>query len=590
MIDSFKSLATLLCDGREPDSLVSFGRSGEHTWADFVSQVESLAIRLAKAGPGRWLFLSDDSHACAVAFMALAHTGSTMVMPPNRQPGTIRRIRKGVMGAIVDPELDVEELGSLPVLDPLGLSTSDSMPFAELARDAVAAEFLTSGTTGDAASVPKALRHLDDELASLETRFGSLFPRDARVFATAPHQHFYGILFRVLWPLAAGRPFCTETFLHPEELLARMPDARTAILASTPAHLKRMGSMTSGASVLERCVVVFSSGAPMDEETARAVTARSGVAPFEAFGSTETGGVACRRQLASPLWETFPGVSIAADPDGNLVVRSPFVSSESGEITLGDRVELAEDGRFRLLGRSDRVVKIGGKRLSLPEMEAWLQNHEHVAEVALVALDAGPELRVHAVVVPSASGWAALESEDRRTVARTLTRHIASEWDAILHPRAWRYVTELPRDERGKVSRILLSELFDRSREAAEPLANPEQRVLDPVVLSEDRSDKRLRRRLRVPADLAYLDGHFESFPVVPGVAQLRWVIEAARDLIGREPEVETIEALKFGSVLRPDQAFDLEVTLENPTRLGFRLVEGDVVFASGRCSLRDFS
>lgn len=589
MHGSFLSLATLLRDGREPDALVSFGRAGERTWSDLVSHTARLTTSLAKAGSGRWLFLSDDSYACAVAFLAAAHTGSTLVLPPNRQPGTIRRIRKGVVGAVVEPDLGVQELGALPRLHPLGASTPLPESFGALPRGAVVAEFLTSGTTGDAESVPKALRHLDDELASLEAGFGSLFPDDARVFATAPHQHIYGILFRVLWPLAAGRPFCSETFLHPEELLPHMPVSRTAILATTPPHLKRMSVMAGAANVLARCAAVFSSGAPLDEEIARAATARGGITPIEAFGSTETGGVASRRQLESPLWQPFPGVEIDASPDGNMIVRSPFVSTESGEIELADRVSLADGGRFQLLGRSDRVVKIGGKRLSLPEMEAWLQTHEHVAEVALVALDAGTELRVHAVVVPSASGWAALESEDRRTVARTLTRHVATEWDPVLLPRAWRYVEELPRDERGKVTRAALAALFERSAVVSEPLARA-QPVLDPEVLSEDRSDKRLRRRLRVPADLAYLAGHFESFPVVPGVVQLRWVLESARDLIGREPAVERIEALKFGSVLRPDQSFDLEVMLRGEGRLHFRLVDGDVVFASGRCVFGDLA
>jgi acyl-coenzyme A synthetase/AMP-(fatty) acid ligase len=39
---------------------------------------------------------------------------------------------------------------------------------------------------------------------------------------------------------------------------------------------------------------------------------------------------------------------------------------------MDDGIELMPDGRFRLLGRLDRVVKIEEKRLSLPEMEARL--------------------------------------------------------------------------------------------------------------------------------------------------------------------------------------------------------------------------
>ena len=66
--------------------------------------------------------------------------------------------------------------------------------------------------------------------------------------------------------------------------------------------------------------------------------------------------------------------------------------------------------------------------------------------------------------------------------------------------------------------------------------------------------------------------------------------LEAARDLLGREPAVRSIEALKFGNMLLPEQSFDLEVTLRGPDRLRFRLVDGDIVFASGRCVFGDTS
>jgi 3-hydroxymyristoyl/3-hydroxydecanoyl-(acyl carrier protein) dehydratase len=72
---------------------------------------------------------------------------------------------------------------------------------------------------------------------------------------------------------------------------------------------------------------------------------------------------------------------------------------------------------------------------------------------------------------------------------------------------------------------------------------------------------------------------------VVAGVVQVRWVMDAAAALLGAPPRVKSLEALKFHSVLRPGDAFYLEVE-RNGDRLRFRLFDGDRIFSSGRFRL----
>ena len=45
-----------------------------------------------------------------------------------------------------------------------------------------------------------------------------------------------------------------------------------------------------------------------------------------------------------------------------------------------------------------------------------------------------------------------------------------------------------------------------------------------------------LERRLEIPDDLAQLEGHFDGFPVVAGVVQLAWALDAMADWLGRRP------------------------------------------------------
>ena len=108
-----------------------------------------------------------------------------------------------------------------------------------------------------------------------------------------------------------------------------------------------------------------------------------------------------------------------------------------------------------------------------------------------------------------------------------------------------------------------------------------------PRVLEHAHSARSCERLLKVPADLEYLAGHFPGFPVVPGIAQIGWVLDATRDVLGAPPTLRGIEALKFKRLLRPADVVRLRVEM-SPDRgaLDFRLWDDAGVVSSGRLRL----
>jgi 3-hydroxymyristoyl/3-hydroxydecanoyl-(acyl carrier protein) dehydratase len=254
---------------------------------------------------------------------------------------------------------------------------------------------------------------------------------------------------------------------------------------------------------------------------------------------------------------------------------------------MGDRVELCGDG-FRHLGRADRVVKVGEKRLSLPEMEQHLAAHPWVAEAALLLRHLGGEARVHAVVALAPDGRAALARAGRRGLRAALETHLAERYDPVVVPRAWRIAPRLPRDAQDKLPAAALSALFDGDEEGdAEPRATGRPRA--PRLLSEAREARRIERRLAVPEDLAQVEGHFEGFPVVPGVVQLAWALAAAAALLGSEPELCALEALKFPVPLRPGGSVRVCVEVAADRKaLRFSVHADGAVTASGRARLAE--
>jgi len=588
-----KPLSRLMVDPPPVERAVAFRRDHEIHAGELLHDVASLTARLRAVGPGRFLLITDDSYAAAVGLLALAGSGGIAVLPPNRQAETLRALAQDAVGVLGDGAAT----GALPAFELLAgagaTPVSDVGPTAELLReldrDAPLIEFRTSGTTGDGRPVVKALRHLEDEVVALEARFGAALPQAARIFATASHQHIYGLLFRVLWPLASGRPFQAETLLHQQELLPRIAAAKSAGLVTTPVHLKRLAASRGLELLRGICAAVYSSGGPLDAETAESVADQLAVAPYEIFGSTETGGVATRRRdVDGEVWRPLPHVTVhRREQDARIEVESPFVSAGDDvgggrmRALMGDRIETAPGSGFVLLGRADRTVKIAEKRLSLPEMERLLCEHEHVAEAALFVFEVAGRERVHAVVVPTDAGRACCVAEGRRGFGLVLSEHLGRHFDPVMLPRAWRVVDALPRDPQDKLPLKSLAALFADGG----GLERPRQ----PRVVAERRVVGAIERRIDVPDDLAQLEGHFDAFPVVPGVVQLAWALDAAAEWLGERPVLAGVEALKFPVPLRPGCSVTLRVEHSgHGTKLRFSLHDGDVVYAVGRLLLAE--
>jgi len=571
------------------DAPLAFGSRGDRCRADFARDVARMAAAVASVGRGRWLVDTADRYLAAVGLFALAESGSVAVLPSAGPADPQAAWGADAVGLLAESESSETPLVATALAGSAGapIESGDR-------RGRPWVEFRTSGTSGAGQPVVKAVRHLEDEVRILEARLGRGLPATTRIFATAAHRHIYGLLFGVLWPLASGRAFQRDILLHARELLPRLEECAASVLVTTPVHLKRMAESANLEALRGRCLRVFSSGGPLDEAVAHEVADRLGCAPFEIFGSTETGGVAirCRREggganasgeATQEEWEPMPEVLVrVVAPDGRAEVTSPFVSTGERQsdgrtcTVMGDRIEMRPGGRFVLLGRADRVVKIAEKRLSLPEMERTLCGHPFVAEASLLVREIARESRVHAVVALSGAGREEFVREGSRCCRGALVAHLAKRYDRVFLPRAWRFVAALPRDGQDKIPQAALRALFDA------PSAS--DRSSSPRTLGEKRSEEMFERRLEVPADLVHGAVHFPGNPLVPGVVQLDWALRAAGDWLATPLVLIGLKGLKYPEPLVPGGRVTLR--LERgvaSTAIRFRLFDGERVHLDGR-------
>lgn len=562
------ALPDLFNRGRADDHPVAHDGQRLIVWREFSTRVSRLAATLRQRAETRWLLTSDDPLDFTAELFALLHSGKQAVIPPNTRPGTLE-----ALAATFDARLDTLTVGD----------ASPTFPLAAIDPHQAIIDLYTSGSTGEHKQVRKTLAQFDAEVAVLESLRGEKIGA-AAILATAPHQHIYGLLFRIFWPLASGRVFDAVTCAHPDMLEERLAVFGHAALISSPAQLTRLPELLPLASLQPKPVAVFSSGGPLPGSAARALADGLGEAPIEVFGSTETGGVAWRQQAGADgdLWTPFPCHTVTASDTGALTLRSPFLADDAPWV-MDDGIALMADGRFRLLGRLDRIVKIEEKRLSLPDMESRLLAHDWVDSAAAVALN-GHRQSIGAVVVLNDQGKAALRASGKRAVALTLRAHLADHFDTVLLPRHWRFPEQLPANERGKVADAALASLFESP--AVTPGAAPDLPLLPDVTAVNFAEGNRSHvvLDLHVTPDIAHFAGHFPGAPLLPGVVQVDWAVRFARRHLSLKGNFSALENLKFLGVIPQNSRLQLALNWDaERRRLDFAYTTPQRKYSAGR-------
>ncbi len=546
---------------RPSGALLGRSPAGPLLLRDFLPQVRAwraLCLRL----PGRDAALySEDSTVFAAALLGAWLAGKTVWLAADTLPGSCQALANRV---------DVF-LGEFPPQWPAWQPVeADHAAPADIAPVTLAADFPalvvhTSGSTGVAQAIPKRLAQLGSEVAMLEAFFG---PRlgEAEIIATVSHQHIYGFLFKVLWPLAAGRVFQSGRLHFPEQLQQALSE-RDCVLLTSPAHLKRLPSHLPWHTAHPWLRAVFSSGGPLPADAALAARALLGQPPIEVYGSSETGGIAWRQCTSSDAptpWEALPGVAWRiTEAEGLLEVRSPHLADE-GWLRLADQADACDERRFILRGRSDRIVKIEEKRIALEAVERALLASGLVSEVRVIVRDAAAARRqtLMAFAVPSARGQALLAEGGKALLNRRLRESLAGTVEAVAWPRQWRYLTRMPLDAQGKLTQAhLLAAREDALEDFRQDAPGGEDPTpCEPRLRLLEQTPHRVLYELAVPAELLYFRGHFPGAPVLPGVAQVDWAIRYGRLHFGLPPFFQGMQTLKFQHIIHPECSVFLEL------------------------------
>ncbi|MEN2395257.1 AMP-binding protein [Pseudomonas halotolerans] len=519
----------------------------------------SLAASLQARGVRRLAVHLEDAADLAVALLGAWRAGVCVLLPADLQAQTRQRWSADVDLWLTDHPTDIR-------LDDLQQAPLEA---TELDLDQCWLSLCTSGSSGEPKRIEKNLRQLSNEVQALEQLWGAdLGP--ACMIGSVATQHIYGLLFRVLWPLCAGRTFVRRQLAFPEDLQRASRQYPAFAWVASPALLKRMGDNLDWPA-LSGVRRVFSSGGALPTEAAQSLHQRLGQWPTEIFGSSETGGIAWRQ--GAGLWQPFADVKLSQDSDGALLIASPYLPAGHVEHTA-DAARIAEDGCFELLGRLDRIVKLEEKRISLPMLEQALMTHDWVSEARLGVVQEN-RASLGALLVLSESGLHALRNLGRRAVTEALRHHLNEHCETLALPRRWRWLRQLPLNPQGKLPQAEVEALLMAARPKA------------PEVLEQIETDGQWSLQLAVPPDLAYFSGHFPTAPVLPGVVQVDWALSLGRTLMDLPPRFVGMEVLKFQQLVRPGDEIQLHLRFDRERgKLYFAYRNDTAACSSGRIVL----
>lgn len=108
--------------------------------------------------------------------------------------------------------------------------------------------------------------------------------------------------------------------------------------------------------------------------------------------------------------------------------------------------------------------------------------------------------------------------------------------------------------------------------------------VYHPIVKQETVDGDNVHLVLEIPENLYYFQGHFPQAAVLPGVAQLDWVMSYLAKFYGVDKrEMASVDALKFQIIVRPGYVVDLKLSKLKPTKYGFSYSSEYGQHASGK-------
>ncbi|MEY2449222.1 MAG: hypothetical protein QOH79_2698 [Acidimicrobiaceae bacterium] len=393
-----------------------------------------------------------------VAYLALAKLGAITA-------GINPRMRDDERARVV------ERLQPDVVLDSVR-SASGPVPALSPDPDRIVTIVFTSGTSGEPKGAVFTNRQLE-AITRIDAGGLDVWGSGGPLLGGTQFCHI-GFMTKLQWYLRLGCTVLVQPRWRADVSLRLIAEHRMRGVGGVAAQIALLLREPDFDSYDLTCVeTIVVGGGPSPPELVREARERFGAAYSIRYSSTESGGVCTATAFDAPDDEALytvgrprPGVEVRIADDGELLVRSPAAMTgywrdpertaaaidREGWLHTSDLGELDDDGRLRIVGRTNDMYIRGGYNVHPLEVESVLVEHPAVAAVAIASRpdDVMGEIGVAVVVPVDPAAPPALDD----------LRSFASERLAAYKlPEAIRIVDALPITSMEKLDRTALKQM-----------------------------------------------------------------------------------------------------------------------------------
>lgn len=413
-----RTLAIELDTGRE----VSFG--------ELLARVETLAskLRTRGLGPGKSLVIHlYNSIDAMVVHLAAQYIGARScfvdaLVQPKALPYYVEITDCALLvtrcsnqelceaGLAQTPVILADEI---PALTEPAPARRPGAPY-DWPRDAVCYVYFTSGTTSEPKGVMlSGANH--ESFTRICTQYWQPVTAESRHLCFVPFSHGFGTIFLVPLALRTGGALYILRAFHPMRVIDAIAHHGITHIYGVPSHYQQLLRMPGAACTLSKLKMAFCAAAKLEHELMLRWEEASGTVLCEGYGLIETccgttwrvgvpsRGTGDMGPCPDPHLAEFAIFDeemrrLGPGETGQIAVRGQSVMQGylkretltaqvmvDGWFLTGDEGHITADGELFLTGRIKDIINIAGIKVSPFEVEAVLQNHPAVAEVAVVA-------------------------------------------------------------------------------------------------------------------------------------------------------------------------------------------------------------
>ena len=424
--------------------------------AQFLADVEAVKNQLPNS---QHIFnMCADRYHFAVGLAAAIVTGRISLLPSTHTPDMVRQMQVFApdvfcLHDLVHCEIDLPKFQfpalttNATTIDSATDSTIDSsLNIPQIDSAQLVAIVFTSGSTGTPVPHHKYWGTLQGSVLAEAKRIGLPQEQNAgTIIGTVPAQHMYGLESSVLLALQSGHALSSKQPFYPADIVCALENVPAPrILVSTPVHMR----MLLEAKIdIPEVALVLSATAPLSLALAQELEQQLNAPLQEIYGSTETGTIATRRPTQTDAWHLFDDVELVQQ-DGRTFSTG---GQALGQVVMNDVIELKQDKRFLLQGRTADLINIAGRRSSITHLNHQLNSIPGVLDGTFyMPDDDSPDhvVRLMACVVAPT-----LTSQQIIAALRELVA-------PVFIPRPLFIVPALPRNSTGKLPREALKTMI----------------------------------------------------------------------------------------------------------------------------------